>query len=72
MRLVPAFALGTSLSAFTVTVTVSLADSPPESVTVRVNVRSACVVSCGAENVGRAVAASLSATVGDPPVWVQA
>ena len=72
VRLVPAFAVGGSLSARTVTVTVSLADNPPGSVTVNRKVRTVSEASCDMENVGRAVAASLSVTVGDPPVWVQA
>ena len=71
-RSFPAFAVGGALYARTVTVTVSLADRPPESVTVNRNVRTASVVTCGVVKVGVAVLAPLRVTLGDPPVCVHA
>ena len=55
------------------TVTVSVAVRPPGSVTVSVKTRTASFVSAaGALKVGAAVAAPVSNTVGEPPVWDQA
>ena len=72
MKSLPASAVGAALPSFTVTVTVSVADRPPGSVTVNVNVNAVFPVTCGAVKVGAEVDAPVNAAVGVPPVWVQA
>ena len=75
LRSGPALAVGARLfvAMTTVTTTVSVAVSPPGSVTVNENVRSASFVSpVGAVKLGAAVFAPLSVTLGVPPLWVQA
>ena len=74
-RSAPAFAVGVRLlvAVATVTVTVSVAVRPPGSVTVRVKVRSASLERlAGAVKLGLAVSAPVRATLGEPPLWVQA
>ena len=68
----PASAVGAALPSFTVTVTVSVADNPPGSVTVSVNVNAVFAVTCGAVKVGEDVDAPVNATVGVPPVCAHA
>ena len=65
----PASASGVRLGT-TVIVTVSVALSVP-ALTVRVNTRAVDVVTVGAVNVGLAVVAPVSVTVGVPLVWLQ-
>ena len=71
VKSLPAFAVGAALSC-TVTVTVSVADWPPGSVAVSVNVNAALPVTCGAAKVGAEVDAPVNAAVGVPPVCVHA
>ena len=67
---VPAFAVGSSLSARTVTFTVSVMLSLP-TVIVSVNVRTSSAVRSGAVKLGVAVVAPVNVTVErPPPVWL--
>ena len=68
----PMFAVGALLTLFTVTVTLSVADRPPGSVAVSVNVNVVFSITCGAVEVGAALFARPSVTAGVPPVCVQA
>ena len=75
VRSVPASAVGPWLlvAATTVTIVVSVAVSPPGSVTVRLNVRAASLDRLDGEvKVGFAAVALLRVTVGVPAVWDQA
>ena len=65
----PAFAVGSSLSAWTVTATVSVPLAPP-AVTVSVNVSVPFDVRFGAVKLGVAVVEPVSVTLGLPPVWL--